>query len=157
MAATLALVICTIISLVITYALEKRIAMLPLVSGVMVAVLGGMTLWLNNDYFIKIKPTMVNLLFASVLLGGLLFKKPMLKYVLASAMSLREEGWRKLSLRWGLFFVFLAALNEYIWRNYSVDFWVNFKVFGMFSCTMLFTLSQIPLIKHYWIEENNKE
>jgi intracellular septation protein len=156
MAATASLIAFTAISLAITYALEKRISPMPLVSGVAVAIFGGMTLWLNNDLFIKMKPTLVNLLFASILLGGVFFKRPMLKYVLQSAVPLREEAWFILSKRWGLFFIFLAALNEVIWRNFSTDFWVNFKVFGMFSCTMLFMLSQVPLMKKHWVEEEKR-
>lgn len=153
MAATGALIAFTLISLLITYSLEKRIAAMPLISGIAVAIFGGMTLWLNNDFFIKIKPTLVNLLFAFILLGGLYMKKPLLKYVLGSAFSVSNEGWMKLTFRWGVFFIFLACLNEYIWRNFSVDFWVNFKVFGMFTLTLFFTLCQIPLIKRYWVEE----
>ncbi len=153
MAATVALIIFTVLSLAITYALEKRISPMPLVSGVAVAVFGGITLWLHDETFIKIKPTLVNLLFAAILLGGVAFKKPMLKYVLESAVSLKEEGWLLLSKRWGFFFVFLACLNEVIWRNFPTDFWVSFKVFGMFTCTILFTLSQLPLMKKYMVED----
>lgn len=153
MAATAALIGFTLISLVITYAIEKRVAMLPLISGVAVAIMGSLTLYLHNDTFIKMKPTFVNLLFSAILLGGVFLKKPMLKYVLGSALQLREEGWLLLSLRWGLFFLFLATLNEIIWRHFSEEFWVNFKVFGMFTCTILFTLSQLPLMKKYSIEQ----
>ncbi len=153
MAATVALIAFTVLSLAITYALEKRISPMPLVSGIAVAVFGGITLWLNDETFIKIKPTLVNLLFAAILLGGVFFKKPMLKYVLESAVSLKEEGWLLLSKRWGFFFVFLACLNEVIWRNFPTDFWVSFKVFGMFTCTILFTLSQLPLMKKYMVED----
>lgn len=153
MAATAALIAFTLVSLLITYLLEKRLSPMPLISGLAVAFFGGMTLWLNNDLFIKIKPTLVNLLFASILLGGLYFKKPLLKYALGSALTISNAGWMKLTFRWGIFFVFLACLNEVIWRNFPTDFWVNFKVFGMFSLTLLFTMCQIPLIKRYWIEE----
>jgi len=153
LAATGTLILCTLISLSVTYIKEKRIAPMPLVSGVMVTILGGLTLYLHNDTFIKIKPTLVNLLFAAILLGGLYFRKPMFKYVLGHAMQLEEKGWQLLSLRWGIFFLGLAALNECIWRNFSTDFWVDFKVFGMLTLTMLFTLAQLPLIKRYWIEE----
>ena len=155
LAATATLIGLTLVSLAISYACEKRVATMPLVSGVLVAVLGGLTLYLHDEYFIKIKPTLVNLLFATVLLGGLYFRKPMFKHVLGHAMELTEEGWWKLSLRWGLFFVFLAGLNEVIWRNFSTDFWVDFKVFGMFSLTMLFMAIQIPLIKKHWIDPSS--
>ena len=149
MAATAALIVFTLISLAITYLWEKRVAAMPLVSGVAVAVFGGLTLWLQDELFIKVKPTLVNLLFASILLVGGAFNKPMLKYVFEAAFQLTEEGWKILSRRWGIFFIALAILNEVIWRNFSVDFWVNFKVFGMFTCTLLFTACQIPLIKRY--------
>lgn len=148
-AATAAIMCCTLLSLAITYWIEKKIAVMPLVSGVVIAVFGTLTLVLHDDTFIKMKPTLVNLIFASILLGGVYFKKPLLKYVMESALSLSEEGWRLLSIRWGLYFIFLAGLNEYIWRNFSEDFWVNFKVFGMMTLTILFTLAQLPLIKKY--------
>lgn len=153
LAATASLIAATALSLSVTYAKEKRIAPMPLVSGVAVAVFGGLTLMLDNELFIKMKPTLVNLIFATILLGGLYFKKPMLKLLLSEAMTLTEEGWRKLSFRWGVFFIFLAGVNEFVWRHFSTDFWVSFKVFGMFTLTLLFTFSQIPLIKKHWVEE----
>ena len=154
LAATAALIVFTCISLTVTYLIEKKIAVMPLVSGIAVAVFGGMTLLLQDELFIKMKPTIVNMLFATILLGGVYFKKPLLKYLLGEAMQLEDKGWMILSTRWGIYFMFLAALNEFIWRNFSTDFWVNFKVFGMFTCTMIFTFSQIPLIKRYWVEDN---
>lgn len=153
MPATVVLIAFTAVSLGITYAMEKKISPMPLVSGVAVAIFGGLTLYLHNDTFIKMKPTLVNLLFASILLGGVCFKRPMLKYVLENAVHLTEEGWMTLSKRWGLFFIFLAILNEIIWRNFPTDFWVSFKVFGMFGCTIIFTLCQLPLMKRSMIEE----
>src|SRR5690606_26779187 len=109
---------------------------------------------LNDETFVKMKPTIVNLIFSSVLLGGLACKKPLLKYVLHYALQLEERGWWLLSLRWGLFFAFLAGLNEYIWRNYPTDFWVSFKVFGMLTCTVIFTACQFPLIQRYLIADD---
>lgn len=151
--ATATLIGVTLISLAVTYAIEKKLAVMPLVTGVLVTVMGGLTLYLQDEHFIKMKPTIVNLLFATVLLGGVTFKKPMLKYVMSYAIQLTDRGWMILSLRWGLFFVGLAVLNEYIWRNYPTDFWVNFKVFGMLTCTIIFTVAQLPLMKRYMVEE----
>lgn len=147
--ATAAIMVLTIFSLLITYWIEKKIAVMPLVSGLVIAMFGTLTLLLQDDVFIKMKPTLVNLIFAVLLLGGMCFKKTLLKYALDSALSLSDEGWRILSLRWGLFFILLAGLNEFIWRNFSTDFWVNFKVFGMFILTVLFTFLQLPLIKKH--------
>ncbi|MDX1974662.1 MAG: septation protein A [Rickettsiales bacterium] len=153
--ATAAIIVATLAALAVSYLVEKRIAIMPLVSGVAITIFGGLTLILHDELFVKMKPTIVNCIFAAILLGGVWFKKPMLKYLLADAIILQEEGWMKLSYRWGIFFLFLAALNEAIWRHFSTDFWVNFKVFGMFTLTMFFTVSQIPLMKRYWIEEKS--
>lgn len=152
--ATAALVVATLVSLLITYIREKTIAPTPLVSGIAVTFFGVLTLWLHDETFIKIKPTIVNLLFAAILLGGACFKKPLLKMMLGSALPMQEEGWHKLSIRWGVFFIFLAALNEYIWRSYSTEFWVDFKVFGMLTCTIIFTAMQVPLMQRYMIVED---
>lgn len=152
-AATLALIVATLISLIMLYAATRKIAVMPLITALCVGIFGGLTLLLQDELFIKMKPTVVNLLFAGILFGGLAFGRPMLKYLLESAVSLTEKGWRVLSRRWGFYFVFLAGLNEFIWRHYSTDFWVDFKVFGMFSLTLLFTLAQIPLMQREMIEE----
>lgn len=154
MTATAVLIAATLVSLAVTWLMERKIALSPLVSGGLVAVFGGLTLVLNDPLFIKVKPTLVNLLFATVLLGGLAFKKPLLKYLLEVAFQLTEHGWRLLSLRWALFFIALACLNEVIWRHYPEEFWVNFKVFGMLPLTIGFTLLQLPLIKRYMVEES---
>lgn len=154
MLATALIIATTLACLTISYIIERKIALSPLISGILVAVFGGLTLALNDEYFIKIKPTIINLLFAVVLIGGVvIFKRGLLKFLLEAAFSLTDEGWRVLSLRWGMFFVFLAILNEIIWRNFSTDFWVSFKVFGMLTCTIAFTLSQIPLMKRYTASE----
>lgn len=147
--ATAALIVATALSLAFTYVKERKIAMNPLITGVMVAFFGGLTLILQDPTYIKMKPTLLNLLFAMILLGGLAMKKSLIKPLLASAISLTDEGWRKLTLRWGIFFIALAGLNEFIWRNYPEDFWVNFKVFGMLPLTIGFMLCQIPLMQRY--------
>jgi intracellular septation protein len=157
LAGTAALIALTLLSLAIIYAVEKRMALMPLLSGMAVTVFGGLTLFLHDERFIKIKPTLINLLFAAILLIGLYYKKPMMKFLLQDAFRMTDEGWKKLSFRWGLFFIFLAALNECIWRNFPTEFWVSFKVFGMLTLTMAFTLSQIPLIKKYWVEEPSSD
>ncbi len=150
MLATGLIIVATLISLAISYFLERHVALSPLISGILVTVFGGLTLWLDDEQFIKIKPTIVNMLFATVLLVGAYgFRLGLLRYLFEMAFSLTDEGWRALSARWGFFFLFLAALNEVIWRGFSTDFWVNFKVFGMLSCTIAFTLAQIPLITRY--------
>jgi intracellular septation protein len=119
---------------------------MPLVSGVVVVVFGGLTLALQDKTFIMMKPTIVNTLFGLVLLGGLAFGKSLLSVVLDSMFALTDEGWRKLTFRWGLFFLVLAALNEVVWRTQTEDFWVNFKVFGIMPLTVLFALAQTPLL-----------
>lgn len=137
------------ISLALSWVILKKIAIMPLVTGVVVLVFGGLTLWLQDDTFIKIKPTITNSLFAAVLLGGLLFRHSLLKYVFGDVYKLRPEGWSKLTLNWGLFFVVLAVINEVLWRNFSTDIWVAFKVWGVMPLTMAFALAQTPLIlKH---------
>jgi intracellular septation protein len=143
----------TAIALVVSWILTRTLPMMPLISGVVVFVFGALTLWLQNDTFIKMKPTIVNSLFGAILLGGLLFGKSLLGYVFHAAFKLTDEGWRKLTLRWGLFFVFLAVLNEVVWRSFSTDFLVAFKVWGTMPITILFTLSQMPLIMRHSIEQ----
>ena len=143
----------TVVSLVASYALTRTLPLVPLASGAIVLVFGGLTLWLQNDLFIKLKPTILNSLFGTTLLIGLAFGHALLKPVFGVGFSMDDGGWRKLSLRWGLFFFFLAALNEAVWRTQSDDFWVAFKVWGMFPITMLFTLSQMPMIMRHTIED----
>ncbi len=144
-----AFMVATIIALIVSRAVLGRIPTMPLISGVFVVVFGGLTLWLQDDHFIKLKPTIVNALFAAILLGGLVAGQTFLKFIFEDVMRLTEEGWRKLTLRWGLFFVFLALLNEVIWRNFSTDFWVSFKVFGIMPLTFAFALAQIGILRRY--------
>ncbi|HEX9881868.1 MAG TPA: septation protein A [Hyphomicrobium sp.] len=141
--------VATIISLIASRALFGRIPVMPLVTGVCVMVFGGLTLWLHDDHFIKIKPTIVNGLFAGALFIGLLYGQPLLKIVFGEVFRLTEEGWRKLTLRWACFFVCLAILNEVVWRSFSTDAWVSFKVFGIMPLTMAFAVAQIGLLRQY--------
>lgn len=145
------------ISLSVSWAITRTLPIMPLVSGAVVLVFGTLTLWLQDETFIKMKPTIVNGLFAGVLLGGLVFGKSLLGYVFDQAFKLDAEGWRKLTFRWGLFFVFLAILNEVIWRSFSTDFWVAFKVWGTMPITILFMMAQFPLIKRHATEPLVKE
>ncbi len=154
--ATALFMLAMLISLAISYALTRALPVMPFVTGIVVIVFGGLTLWLQDDTFIKMKPTIVNTLFGAVLLGGLAFGKSLLGYVFDSVFRLTDEGWRKLTFRWGLFFLALAALNEVVWRTVSTDMWVNFKVFGIMPLTIVFTLSQLPLITRYSLPEEGK-
>ncbi|MBB3934048.1 septation protein A [Aureimonas phyllosphaerae] len=150
--ATALFMMATVVALAVSYALTRSLPIMPIVSGLVVVVFGTLTLWLQDEVFIKMKPTIVNGLFAAVLLGGLAFGKPLLGYVFDQAFKLDDEGWRKLTLRWGLFFVFLAILNEVVWRMFSTDFWVAFKVWGTMPITVAFMLLQFPLLKRHSLE-----
>jgi intracellular septation protein len=139
----------TLIALAIHYVLVRKLPIMPLVSGVVVVVFGGLTLALQDELFIKLKPTIVNTLFGVVLLGGLYFGKSLLALVLDSVLDLTEEGWRKLTFRWAWFFFALAILNEIVWHTQTTDFWVSFKVFGIMPLTLVFAFAQTPLLlKH---------
>jgi len=148
--ATFLFMIATCIALAVSWILTRSLPMMPLVSGVVVLVFGALTLYLQDEIFIKMKPTIVNGLFAAVLLGGLMFGKALLGNVFEAAFKLDAEGWRKLTLRWGLFFILLAVLNEAVWRTQSEEFWVAFKVFGLIGLTVLFSVAQLPLIRRHW-------
>jgi intracellular septation protein len=138
-----------LLSLVVSYALTRHLPVMPMVTAVVVLVFGGLTLWFHDELFIKLKPTIVNSLFGTVLLGGLWFGRPLLPLVLDTVFQLTDEGWRKLTFRWGVFFFVLAAINEVVWRTQTLDTWVNFKVFGIMPLTVAFALAQTPLIlKH---------
>ncbi len=142
----------TAVALLVSWIMVRTLPVMPIVSGVVVLVFGGLTLWLQDEVFIKMKPTIVNALFAAVLLGGLAFGKSLLGYVFDQAFKLDNEGWRKLTLRWGVFFIFLAILNEVVWRLFSTDFWVAFKVWGTMPITMVFMALQFPLLKRHSLE-----
>jgi intracellular septation protein len=135
----------------------RHVPVMPLVSGVMVLLFGGLTLWFADDMFIKIKPTAVNTLFGSALLIGLVFGKPLLKIVLDTMLVLDDEGWRILSLRWGCFFFVLAALNELVWRTQTDAVWINFKVFGIMPLTFVFAMAQSGLINRHQIADTDQD
>ncbi|MBY0355570.1 MAG: septation protein IspZ [Rickettsiales bacterium] len=156
MAGTVTLMLLTLLALVASYVKDRRLAMTPLISGIAVTVLGGLTLALNSELFIKMKPTLVNALFAAILLIGWARGKGLLRHVMGMALELNAAGWRALSRNYGLFFLFLAALNEVIWRHFSTDFWVSFKVFGMLSCTLVFSLTQVWVMRTYAIADATK-
>ncbi|MGB8818009.1 MAG: septation protein A, partial [Rhizobiaceae bacterium] len=150
--ATAAFMVATAVALIVSKILTGTLPIMPLVSGVVVLVFGTLTLYLQDETFIKLKPTIINALFGSVLLGGLWFGKSLLGYVFGAAFKLDADGWRKLTLRWGLFFLFLAVLNEVVWRNFSTDFWVAFKVWGTMPITLAFTFLQMPLVMKHSVE-----
>ncbi len=152
-AATGIFIVATVIALGISYGLTRKLPIMPVVSGIVVVVFGGLTLFLQDETFIKLKPTIVNTLFGLTLLGGLYFRKPLLAIVLDSMFELTEEGWRKLTFRWAIFFFVLAALNEIVWRTQSTDFWVSFKVFGIMPLTIAFALAQTPLLLKHEIKK----
>jgi intracellular septation protein len=138
-----------LIALAVAYAKTRRIEVMPLVTAVIVVIFGGLTLILHNDTFIKLKPTIIYALFGGTLVAGLLFGKSFLGILFNSVFDLTDEGWRKLTWRWAFFFFALAVLNEIVWRNFSTDFWVSFKLFGVVPLTFLFGALQYPLLTKY--------
>ncbi len=142
------------IALAVVYFLEKRIPMVPLLSGVLITLFGGLTIYFDNKIFFYMKPTIINLLFAAVLFFGKYFtQKPLLKIFFQNAFNLKDEGWKKLNYRWIGFFIFVAILNEIVWRTQSEAFWVNFKVWGLLPISFLFAASQITLINKYKLKQ----
>jgi len=149
MAATGAIVISTVVALAFSWYYERRLPMMPLISAAAVVVFGGLTIALNDETFYKMKPTIVQAVFCVILLGGLLFKRPLLKPLLGAAWSMDDVGWRKLTFRFAMFFAVMAGLNEIVWRTQSTDFWVTFKVFGILFLTFVFVASQMHLLRHH--------
>ena len=143
-------IVATLIALTVIYFLEKRIPMVPLISGILITFFGGLTLYFDNKIFFYMKPTIINILFAAVLFFGRYFtQKPLLKIFFQNAINLEDEGWKKLNYRWIGFFLFIAILNEIVWRTQSEVFWVNFKVWGLLPISFLFAISQVPLMNKY--------
>ena len=146
------LIIATLIAVVIMYFVEKKIPYVPLIGGIVISLFGGLTLYFNNPIFLYMKPTIVNFIFASILIiSKIFFNKNFLKLFLQTAFQLNEIGWNKLNFRWAYFFIFLAILNEIVWRTQPETTWVNFKVWGMLPITFIFTGLQLPLINRHKI------
>lgn len=155
--ATGALVFVSVITTGLRYALERTIATAPLITLVLVVVFGGLTVWLNDERFIKIKPTLLNVSFAAVLLGAAyIYKKGLIQYVMGAVLKMNDAAWLTFSKRWGFFFLFMACLNEVLWRSLPTETWVNVRVFGYMPLTLLFALTQLKFIQAHMIEEEKE-
>ncbi len=152
--ATGAFMVAILVSLGASLALERRIPVMPMVTAGVVMVFGGLTLVLQDDLFIKLKPTIVNSLFAAAIFVGLFMGRNFVQLVLGAAVRLTDEGWRILAVRWGVFFIVLAILNEIVWRSVSTDAWVSFKVFGILPLTLVFSLAQVPVLMRHAVEDD---
>lgn len=150
-AATGAFMVAFFIALGAGYALERKLSPMTLITGGVVLIFGGLTLYLNDETFIKLKPTLVNAIFAAILFGGHLTNRPLIRYLFEHAFQLDDDGWRILTLRWALFFAALAVLNEIVWRNFSTDTWAAFKVFGIFPLTLIFGAFQLKVIERHHV------
>ena len=153
MAATAALMIATAAGIALSLLIARRVPIMPLVTALIVGVFGGLTLWLNDERFVKMKPTIVQGLFSVVLFGGLAFGRPLLGVVLGQAWPMNDKGWRILTLRFAIFFAAMAVLNEIVWRTQSTDFWVTYKVVGILGLTMVFAMSQAPLMQRHHVPQ----
>lgn len=151
--AILPFMLATVIAVLFSYIIEKKIPIMPTVGAFIILVFGGLTIYFDNDVFFKMKPTIINIVFACILYFGEMLKKPPLKYLLGGSLKLQNEGWSILTKRWVAFFIALAVLNEIVWRTQTTDLWVNFKVFGILPITFAFTATQFSLIRKYQIED----
>jgi intracellular septation protein len=153
--ATASIMIATVFALSLSYIFERHIPIMPLITAGIIGVFGGLTLWLQDETFIKMKPTIIQAIFGTILISGLMVKRLFLKTLMGAAWNITDDGWRVLTIRFTIFFFLLAALNEVVWRTQSTDVWVNFKVFGLMGLTIIFVLTQFPLLKRYAIEDNH--
>lgn len=151
--ATGAFMVATLVTLGISYYLIRRLPVMPIVTAVIVMVFGALTLYLHNDTFIKLKPTIIYVIFAVVLLAGLATGRPLFKLVLDGAFHMKEEGWKLMTRNWALFFLVMAVINEFVWRSFTTDQWVAFKTFGFLPLTLVFALSQAPIMAKYAIKD----
>lgn len=148
-AATATFMVAVVAALAVSWVLTRHLPVMPMVSAAIVLVFGGLTLVLHDETFIKLKPTLIYLLFATVLVVGLWRDRPLLALVFDTVLDLTDEGWRRLTLRWAVFFAVMAVVNELVWRTQSTDFWVNFKLFGFVPLTFAFALLQVRLLSHH--------
>ena len=149
--ATTVFMLAMAIAVAIGFAIERKVSPVAMVTFALVLVFGSLTIWLSNDLFIKIKPTIIYILFAAILLTGAALRKPFIKHVLQGQLHLTDRGWQALTLRFGLFFVLAAILNEVVWRNFSFDFWITYKVWGMTGLTFVFTAWQMMFVSRYHV------
>ena len=146
------LVVATIVAVIAVYFIEKKIPIIPVIRAIIISLFGGMALYFDNPVFLYMKPTIINIIFAIVLIfGKLFFNKNFLKFFFKTAFQLDEIGWDKLNFRWAYFFIFLAFINEIIWRTQPETTWVNFKVWGILPLTFIFTAFQLPMINKHKI------
>ncbi len=149
--------VATAAALTASWVLTRKIAMVPLVSAIFVALFGALTLWLHSELFIKVKVTLINALFGAVLLGGVAMGRSYIKLIMGEAVKLTEQAWRTLSIRWGVFFIAMAVLNEIVWRNVTTDAWVNFKVFGLLPITLVFAIANAPYMTKHMVDDDKAE
>jgi len=154
--ATAIFMVAAVVALLISLIATRTLLVMPLISGLVIVLFGSLSLWFQNDIFAKIKPTIINSLFALILFTGLLLKKPFLKFVFGAAFNLDEEGWRKLTFRWACFFLFLAVLNEIVWRSFDRDIWMTFRTIVPLLLSIVFILTQMPLILRHSLDKKWK-
>ena len=152
-AGTAIFMVAILVSLAVSYALTRHLAIMPVVSAIIVLVFGSLTLLLHDETFIKVKPTIIYALFGLTLLAGYVLNRPLLAIVFDSVFHLNAEGWRKLTLRWAAFFLVMAVANEIVWRTQTTEVWISFKLFGFTPLTFLFGALQYPLLMKYAAEE----